>query len=64
MPKIKTIELTKYKKETKESNTTVNLHKQVVNSIYDLSKIPRNELFSNFKSVYLKTISKFLSTPT
>ena len=64
MPKIRTIELTKYKKETKESNTTVNLHKTVVNSIYDLSKIPRNELFSNFKSVYLKTISKYLSTPT
>ena len=64
MPKIRTIELTKYKKETKESNTTVNLHKTVVNSIYDLSKIPRNELFSNFKSVYLKSISKFLSTPT
>ena len=64
MPKIRTIELTKYKKEAKESTNNIVSHKTVVNSIYDLSKIPRNELFSNFKSVYLKLISKFLSTPT
>ena len=64
MPKIKTIELSKYKKEAKENTNNIINHKTVVNSIYDLSKIPRKELFFNFKSVYLKTISKFLSTPT
>ena len=64
MPKIKTIELSKYKKEAKEAVNSLNTHKTVVNSIYDLSKIPRTELFSNFKSVFLKSISKFLSTPT
>ena len=64
MPKIRTIELTKYKKEAKENSNNIVSNKTVVNSIYDLSKIPRNELFSNFKAVYLKTISKFLSTPT
>ena len=64
MPKIKTIELSKYKKEAKENTNNIINHKAVVNSIYDLSKIPRKELFFNFKSVYLKTISKFLSTPT
>ena len=64
MPKIKTIELSKYKKEAKENTNNIINHKTVVNSIYDLSKIPRKELFFNFKSVYLKTISKFLFTPT
>ena len=64
MPKIKTIELSKYKKEAKENTNNIINHKTVVTSIYDLSKIPRKELFFNFKSVYLKTISKFLSTPT
>ena len=64
MPKIKTIELSKYKKEAKENTNNIINHKTVVNSIYDLSKIPRKELFFNFKSVYMKTISKFLSTPT
>ena len=64
MPKIKTIELSKYKKEAKENNNDIIGHKAVVNNIYDLIKLPRNELFLNFKSVYLKTISKFLSTPT
>ena len=64
MPKIKTIELSKYKKETKESTVTSNSRKAIVNSIIDFSKIPRADIFASFRSVYLKTISKFLSTPT
>ena len=64
MPKIKTIELSKYKKETKESTVTPNSRKAIVNSIIDFSKIPRADIFASFRSVYLKTISKFLSTPT
>ena len=64
MPKIKTIELSKYKKETKESTVTPNSRKAIVNSIIDFSKIPRADIFVSFRSVYLKTISKFLSTPT
>ena len=63
MPKIKTIELSKFKKEPKANNFL--LHRRAfVNSIFDLSKIPRENLFSTFKFVYLKNISKFLSTPT
>ena len=64
MPKIKTIELSKYKKETKESTVTSNSRKAIVNSIIDFSNIPRADIFASFRSVYLKTISKFLSTPT
>ena len=64
MPKIKAIELSKYKKETKESTVTSNSRKAIVNSIIDFSKIPRADIFASFRSVYLKTISKFLSTPT
>ena len=63
MPKIHTIELLKFKKSTKEDND-VDGQKLVVNSITDLLKIPRNELFLYYNAVYLKTISKFLSTPT
>ena len=67
MPKIRTVEIAKFKKVTVENinnENNNNNNKIEVNSIYDLSKMPRNELISNFKSVYLKSISKFLSTPT
>ena len=64
MPKVKTIELSKYKKETKEITNNSPGRKAIVNSIIDFSKIPRADLFTSFRSVYLKTISKFLSTPT
>ena len=64
MPKVKTIELSKYKKETKEITNNSTGRKAIVNSIIDFSKIPRADLFTSFRSVYLKTISKFLSTPT
>lgn len=63
MPKIHTIELSKYKKDTQE-NKEINGHRLIVNSLSDLSKIPRDDLFQEFNSVYLKNISKFLSTPT
>ena len=64
MPRVKTIELSKYKKETKEITTNPAGRKAIVNSIIDFSKIPRADLFTSFRSVYLKTINKFLSTPT
>ena len=64
MPRVKTIELSKYKKETKEITTTPTGRKAIVNSIIDFSKIPRADLFTSFRSVFLKTINKFLSTPT
>jgi hypothetical protein len=63
MPKIHTIELSKYKKDAPENNS-VSGHRVIINSLSDLSKIPRNELFLEYNTVYLKTISKFLSTPT
>ena len=63
MPKIHTIELSKYKKDTQENND-INDNKPIVNSLSDLSKIPRANLFQDYNSVYLKNISKFLSTPT
>ena len=63
MPRIKTIELSKFKKEPKENNNK--WHRNAfVNSIFDFSKIPREELFNTFKYVFLKSISKFLTTPT
>ena len=63
MPRIKTIELSKFKKEPKENNNK--WHRNAfVNSIFDLSKIPREDLFNTFKYVFLKSISKFLTTPT
>ena len=64
MPKVHTIELSKYKKDTQEKNDVDNHNKLVVNSIFDLYKIPRNELFYDYNAVYLRNISKFLSTPT
>lgn len=63
MPKIHTIELSKYKKDTQENNE-LNGIRPIVNSLSDLSKIPRATLFQEYNSVYLKNISKFLSTPT
>lgn len=63
MPKVHTIELSKYKKDTQETNE-MNGQKPIVNSISDLSKIPRANLFQDYNSVYMKNISKFLSTPT
>ena len=63
MPKVHTIELSKYKKDKPEKNDVDN-HKLVVNSISDLYKIPRNELFYDYNAVYLRNISKFLATPT
>ena len=64
MPKVHTIELSKYKKDNNQENNAVNGHRLVINSLSDLSKIPRNELFLEYNSVFLKSISKFLSTPT
>ena len=63
MPKVHSIELSKYKKDNPEKNDIDN-HKLVVNSIFDIYKIPRNELFYDYNAVYLRNISKFLSTPT
>jgi len=63
MPPVHTIELSKLKKLNQEKNNVDN-HKLIVNSIYDIYKIPRNELFYDYNAVYLKTISKFISTPT
>ena len=66
MPKIRTVEIAKFKKVSKKKNNNneSNNSKIEVNSIDDLSRMPRNLLISNFKSVYLKSINKFLSTPT
>ena len=63
MPKVHTIELSKYKKDNQENND-LNGYKPIVNSLSDLSKIPRANLFQEYNSVYLKNISKFLATPT
>ena len=63
MPKIHTIELSKYKKDIQESSD-FNGPRQLVNLFSDLSKIPRTNLFQDYNSVYLKNISKFLATPT
>ena len=63
MPKVHTIELSKYKKDNQEIND-MNDQRPIVNSLSDLSKIPRDNLFQDYNSVYLKNISKFLATPT
>ena len=63
MPKVHMIELSKYKKNSQENNDIIG-HKLIVNSLSDLSKIPRADLFQDYNSVYLKNISKFLATPT
>ena len=56
MPKIRTVEIAKFKKVSKKKNNNneSNNSKIEVNSIDDLSRMPRNLLISNFKSVYLK----------
>ena len=63
MPKVHTVELSKYKKDNIENNDFSG-QRQIVNSLSDLSKIPRIDLFQDYNSVYLKNISKFLATPT
>ena len=58
MQKVHTIELSKYKKDTQENNE-LDSNKPIVNSLSDLSKIPRANLFQEYNSVYFKNISNF-----
>ena len=73
MPKIHVVELSKFKKEKTNSNNKSNKsgakestkeNLQSLENCINLNKISRKELFEEHNLVYIKTISKFISTPT
>ena len=65
MPKIHTIELSKYKKDIKKKDDDeMDGNKLVINTPVNVIKLQRSDLFRDYNYVYLKNISKFLSTPT
>ena len=73
MPKVHIIELSKFKKEDDilvnmlSKNAEKDYSKENIeslNNFSDLNKLSRKELFDEYNFVYLKTINKFISTPT
>ena len=78
MPKIHIIELDKFKKENdilsniyNNKNNNHNVEKnylkensQPLGGFSEVKKLSRKELFEQYNYVYLKTINKFISTPT
>ena len=74
MPKIHIVELSKFKKDNNNIISNIlnksgenNYSKdsfEALNNFVDLNKLSRKELFDEYNYVYLKTINKFISTPT
>ena len=74
MPKIHIVELSKFKKE--KNNILINIlnkngtqdfskeNLENLNNFTDLNKISRKELFEEYNYIYIKSINKFISTPT
>lgn len=73
MPKVHVVELSKFKKEKNTKNNILNkngikdfskdnIHN--LDNFADLNKISRKELFEEYNYVHIKSISKFISTPT
>ncbi len=73
MPKVHVVELSKFKKEKNTINNILNkngikdfskdnIHN--LDNFTDLNKISRKELFEEYNYVHIKSISKFISTPT
>ena len=73
MPKIHIIELSKFKEENNiiknilNNNANKDYSKDnddILSNFIDLNKISRKELFEEYNYVYIKSIKKFISTPT
>ena len=73
MPKIHIIELSKFKNENNIINNILNKNTDkdfskdnddIFNNFIDINKISRKELFQEYNYVYIKSINKFISTPT